>query len=382
IIIEQEEYLRNLPSLSRIVSTANSGQAYIELEFPLGIDITDTMIRVNNALSQVPSYPENVDEPRIQASAFSSNAFMFYRASPLPGNPRQLDIDLMRDFLRDNVKPRMVSVAGVSDVGVWGGADRQIQVLVDPARLAQRGISLTDVRTAIRARNSDRSGGEIESGKRRYLLRTVGRFDSLPELEQLILARRGDAIIRLADVASVTMSHAEKSVYAWINNNPVVFLGVQREPGSNVIDIKRNMIAEVAAINRDIMNPAGMEVQLFADDARYVQESVKNIWQNLILGALFATGVMYLFLRSLRSTLVGVIGIPICTIAAFLGLLLAERTINVISLAGIAFAIGMTLDNSIVVLESIEFEIKKGLSRFKAAVKGVQQVWPGYWLLR
>ena len=119
-----------------------------------------------------------------------------------------------------------------------------------------------------------------------------------------------------------------------------------------------------------------MEIQLIADDARYVQESVKNIWQNLILGALFATGVMYLFLRSARSTLVGVIGIPICTIAAFLGLLLAGRTINVISLAGIAFAIGMTLDNSIVVLESIEFEVKKGLSRFKAAVKGVQQVWP------
>ena len=376
IIIEQEEYLRNLPSLSRINASASTGQARIELEFPFGVDATEMLIRVNNALSQVSSYPENVDEPRIFASSFSGNAFMFYRASPLPGNPRQLDMDLMRDFLDDTVRPRMASVPGVSDIGVWGGADRQIQIEVDPARLAQRGITLEEVRTAIRNRNRDRSGGEIETGKRRYLIRTVGRFETLEELEQLILDRRGDVVIRLRDVATVKLDHGKKAGYSWIDDNPVIFLAVQREAGSNVIDIKRAMIEEVKAVNREIMNPAGMEVQLIADDARYVEESVQNVWQNLLLGALFATAVMYLFLRSVRATLIGVMGVPICTIAAFLGLLLMGRTVNVISLAGIAFAIGMTLDNSIVVLESIQWEMKKGVSRFRAAVNGVSQVWP------
>jgi len=376
IIIEQEEYLRNLPSMSRMISTANSNQARIELEFPLGIDITEMLVRVNNALSQVPSYPENVDEPRIQATSFSSNAFMFFQASPLPGNPRQLDMELMLDFLRDKVTPRMASVAGVSDIGIMGGTERQVQVLIDPARLAQRGLSLSDVRSAIRARNSDRSGGEIETGKRRYLLRTVGRFENLGELENLILARRGDAITRLADVASVKMSHAEKNGFAWFANDPGIMIIVRKEPGSNVIDIKNELLAEVEVINRDIMRPTGMELKLNGDDVRYVLASISNIWRSLILGALFASGVMFLFLRSFKSTLVGILGIPICTIAAFLGLLVAGRTINVISLAGIAFAIGMTLDNSIVVLESIQFEAKKGVGRFKAAVKGVQQVWP------
>jgi multidrug efflux pump subunit AcrB len=376
ILIEQEEYLRNLPNLSRIIATASSGQAEIELEFPFGTDITEMLIRVNNALSQVPAYPENVDEPRIYANSFSSNAFMFFSITPLPGNPRQLDMDLTLDFVEDNVKPRMARVPGVSEVNVYGGAERQVQILVDPARLAQRGLTLGDVREAIRSRNRDRSGGEIESGKRQYLLRTVGRFADVASLEELILARRGDAVIRLGDVARVRLDHFEKRALSGYNGEPNIFVSLRRESGSNVIDIKRAMVVEIEGINREVLQPAGMHIRLIADDVRYVQESIRNVWQNLILGALLATGVMYLFLRSARATVVGVIGIPICIIVAFLGLLLAGRTINVISLAGIAFAIGMTLDNSIVVLESIELERRRGAKAFKAAVDGVRQVWP------
>jgi multidrug efflux pump subunit AcrB len=376
ILIEQEEYLRNLPNLSRIIATASSGQAEIELEFPFGTDITEMLIRVNNALSQVPAYPENVDEPRIYANSFSSNAFMFFSITPLPGNPRQLDMDLTLDFVEDNVKPRMARVPGVSEVNVYGGAERQVQILVDPARLAQRGLTLGDVREAIRSRNRDRSGGEIESGKRQYLLRTVGRFADVASLEELILARRGDAVIRLGDVARVQLDHFEKRALSGYNGEPNIFVSLRRESGSNVIDIKRAMMVEMEGINRELLQPAGMRIRLIADDVRYVQESIRNVWQNLILGALLATMVMYLFLRSARATVVGVIGIPICIIVAFLGLLLAGRTINVISLAGIAFAIGMTLDNSIVVLESIELERRRGAKAFRAAVDGVRQVWP------
>ena len=116
ILIEQEDYLRNLPNLARIVATASTGSAEIELEFPLGTDITEMMIRVSNALSQVPSYPEDVDEPQIFASSFSSNAFMFYSVRPQDGNPRGIDMDLSLDFLRDTVRPQMASVAGVSEI--------------------------------------------------------------------------------------------------------------------------------------------------------------------------------------------------------------------------------------------------------------------------
>ncbi len=375
VLIEQEEYLRSLPNLQRLESSASSGRAVIELDFPFGVDMTQTLIRVNNALNQVPSYPENVDEPRVFASSFSANSFMYFAISPLPGNPRNLDMDMMRDFVEDNVRTRLSSVAGVSEVAVWGGAQRQVRILLDPVRLADRQLTILDVRNAIRVRNRDVSGGEIDSGKRRYLLRTVGRFDSVEDLNDLIIDRRGDALIRLSDIARVELDHFEIRNLSYFNEDRVIALAVSREAGSNVIDIKYAMLDAVERVKRDVLEPAGLTIHLMAEDAGYVEASVRNVWINLTLGAIFATGVMFLFLRSARATAVGVIGIPICTIAAFIGLLAAGRTINVISLAGVAFAIGMTLDNSIVVIESIELKRRQGLDRFRAAVEGVRSVW-------
>ena len=375
ILIEQEDYLRSLPNLQRLESSASRSQAVIELDFPFGVDITQTLIEVNNALNQVPSYPENVDEPRVFANSFSSNSFMFFGISPLPGNPRNIDMVMMQDFVVDNVRSRLSGVPGVSQVNISGGAERQIRILVDPIRLADRQLTILDVRNAIRARNRDVSGGDIDGGKRRYLLRTIGRFDSVSELQDLIIDRRNDSLIRLGDVASVELDHSEIQGYTYFNGAPILFTRINREAGSNVIDIKYAMLDAVERVNEDVLEPNGMQMSLIAEDAGYVEASVRNVWINLSLGALFATAVMFLFLRSGRATAVGVIGIPICTIAAFIGLLAAGRTINVISLAGVAFAIGMTLDNSIVVIESIELKRRQGLDRFRAAVEGVRSVW-------
>ncbi|MEM1176087.1 MAG: efflux RND transporter permease subunit [Pseudomonadota bacterium] len=375
ILVEQEEYLRNLPNLTRLESSASSGRGSIELDFPFGVDMTQTLIEVNNALNQVPSYPENVDEPSVTASSFSANSFMYYAITPLPGNPRGLDMDMMRDFLVDNVRTRLSGVPGVSNINIWGGAEKQIKVLVDAEQLADRELSILDVRNAIRERNRDVSGGQIDSGKRRYLLRTVGRFDSIGDLEDLIVSRRGDAVIRLGDVAIVELDHFDVRTMTFLDDRPSISMAVNREAGSNVIDIKYAMIDAVDAVRREVLLPAGMTIQLMSEDAGYVEASIANVWTNLGLGAVLAIGVMFLFLRSAKATAVGVIGVPICTIAAFIGLLATGRTINVISLAGIAFAIGMTLDNSIVVIEAIEAKRREGLERFQAAVEGVRSVW-------
>lgn len=376
ILIEQERYLRTVPNLKRMVSRAETGSAEVELEFPFGVDVNEALIRVSNALSQVPAYPENVDQPRLFSSSYSSNAFMYYSLTPLQGNPLNLDMDMIRDYADDYVRPRMERVQGVSQVGIGGGAERQIQVLVDPARLAQRGISLTDVRDAIRMRNRDTSAGDIDSGKRRYLLRMVGRFEQITELENMIVRQQGDVQVKLKDVATIALDHFEIRDFSFTNGERTLGLSVRREVGSNVIDIKTQMLDVVAQINKDMLAPNGLQLVLIGDDVRYVEDSVANVWSNLALGALLATIVMYLFLRSGRATLVGVMGIPICTIAAFLGLLAFDRTINVISLAGIAFAIGMTVDNTIVVLESIEQARRRGLDRIEGAIRGVRDVWP------
>ena len=375
ILIEQEEYLRRIPGLTRMIATARTGRAEIELEFPHGADINEALIRVNNAVSQVPAYPENVDEPRISASSFSTNSFMFFSVKPLPGNPAGLDIRKQRDFLEDNVRMFIERVPGVDSVGLFGGEDRQIRILVDPVRLAQRAIRLTDVRNAIRARNRDVSGGDLDFGKRRYLLRTRGRFDNIEQIENLVIARRGDAFIRLKDVGQVEQAAFEPRSFVYVNGEPVINLSVRRQSGANVIQIKRDMLAVVEELNRGLLRDNGMVMRLISEDVRYVETSVRIVSQSLLVGALLATLVLFLFLRSTSATLVGALGIPVCAVAAFLGLLISGRTMNVISLAGVAFAIGMTLDNSIVVLENIYKHMAGGKTRFRAALAGVREVW-------
>jgi multidrug efflux pump subunit AcrB len=376
IIIEQEEYLRRIPGLERITSRANTSSAEIELEFPLGIDINEVLILVNNALSQVPSYPENVDEPRISTSSVSDNPFMFFSVQPLPGNPQDIDIRTQQDFVEDFVRTRLEQVAGVSDVGVTGGGARQIKIMVDPAKLAERDIRLIDVRDAIRRRNRDVSGGDVDSGKRRYLLRTVGRFETVDDIRNLVIERRGNALIRLADVAVVSEGYAEIRNYAYTNSQPMIGMRMRKEVGANVVEVKAGVIKAVAELNEGLLAERGLALRLTSDDVVYVVEAVQVVWRNLLIGAVFATAVMFAFLRSGSATAIGALGIPICTIAAFLGLLITGRTINVISLAGVAFAIGMTLDNNIVVLENIYRHLAQGKSRLKAALDGVTEVWP------
>jgi len=376
IIIEQEEYLRRIPGLERITSRASTARAEIELEFPLGVDINEVLILVNNALTQVPSYPENVDEPRISTSSVSDNPFMFFNVRPLPGNPMGIDILTQQDFVEDHVRARLEQVPGVSDVGATGGGERQIRIEVDPRKLAERDLQLIDLRNAIRQRNQDVSGGDVNSGKRRFLVRTIGRFETLDEIRSLIIARRGDSLVRLADVANVTLAYAEIRSYAYAFSEPMIGMRLRKEVGANVVRVKAGVLAAMEEMNATILAERGMQVALGSDDVVYVVEAVQVVWRNLIIGAVLATLVMFLFLRSPGATLIGAVGIPICTIAAFLGLLLTSRTINVISLAGIAFAIGMTLDNNIVVLENIYRHLSMGKSRLKAALDGVTEVWP------
>jgi multidrug efflux pump subunit AcrB len=359
-----------------MTSGANSGQGWIELEFPQQVQMSDALVRVSNALSQVPGYPENVDQPSLYSSSYSDNAFLYFRLMPLHADPLALDMDMLRDFAEEQIRPELEKVPGVSAVNINGAPERQVQIHVDPARLAQRGISLQQVRQVIRERNQDASGGDLDSGKKRYLLRMVGRFDDLEQLRQLIIKREGQTEIRLQDVATVRLDHAENQDLSYSETGRTLILSVQREAGSNVIDIKRQILPLVKELNQQLLQTNGLQLELFSDDVRYVEASVQSAWINLLLGAALATLVLYVFLRNARITLIGVMGIPLCTLAAFAALMLFGRTINVISLAGIAFAIGMTIDNSIVVLESIDQARKRGLNRIDAAIRGVTDVWP------
>ena len=376
IIVEQEEFLRTLPHLQKMTSLANTGMAVVELEFALGTDINEVLIRTNNALSQVEDYPPNVDEPRILTSAFSDNWFIFYIAEPAEGNPLGIDIQNELDYLEDHVKTAIERVAGVSEVRIDGGMNRQVRIYIDPAKLAQRQITLSEFRQALLRRNRDVSGGDLDAGKRRYLVRTMGRFESIEEIENSVIARRDGELIYMRDLGYAEMTVAEQRNESRYNGKPGLMVSIKRQRGANIMEVADGVAAAVNDnINPNLMDPRGLYLRFLHADTIYINKAVGVIASNLVLGALLALGVLYLFLRSASSTFIGAIGIPVCTIAAFLGLLVTGRTINVISLSGVAFAIGMTLDNSIVVLENIQRHRRMGKDRFDAALAGVREVW-------
>jgi multidrug efflux pump subunit AcrB len=232
------------------------------------------------------------------------------------------------------------------------------------------------VRSALRSRNRDVSGGDMDFGKRRYLVRTVGRFDSIDELNELIIAERDGAFIKLADVGHAELGKEEIRNYAYAGGNRTLSMRVNKQSGSNVVEVLDAVLAEVEDLNAGIVGERGMKVTLSSEDVRYIKSSVRTVFTNLLIGALLATAVLWWFLRSVPATLIGALGIPICTLAAFLGLSLTGRTINVISLAGVAFAIGMTLDNRIVALENISRHLAMGKRRYQATLDGITEVWP------
>ncbi|WP_415882828.1 efflux RND transporter permease subunit [Neptuniibacter sp. QD72_48] len=375
ILLEQERHLRTLPNLAFMESIASTGKAEIILEFPPKTNLDQAMIKVTNALNQVAGYPDNVDQPSVRISSFSANPFLYFSVVPEAGNPFNLDMDMTSDFIDRQVRPVMERVPGVSQVSMRGKTERQIQIHIEPDQLAQRGLSMADVKSAIQTRNRDISAGDIEEGKRRYLLRTQGRFNDLEELSNLIIRHENGVSTYLKDVADIKLDHYETNGVAYVAGERAITLGVRREPSANVIQIKQDMLQAVEELHRDVLKPNGMRIELIGDDVRYVEASIKSVVLNLCLGALLASLVLYVFMRSGRATLFCLLGLPVCTIAAFIGLMMFGRSINVISLAGITFAIGMTLDNSIVVLESIEQKLRQGMDRIESAIAGVKEVW-------
>jgi multidrug efflux pump subunit AcrB len=375
ILVEQEEYLQNVRNLDRMTSTASMGRAEIKMEFVLGADMGEALVRVNNALSQVPGYPENVDQPRLISAASTDDPFIFYTISEIPDSAVGQPVFEQFDFLEDNFINALERVPGVAQITLFGGSNREVRIAVDPARLAARQLTMREVREAIRARNRDVSGGDIDTGKRRYVVRTVGRFDSMEALNNTIIAERSGHPVRLRDVGEATMDLAELRGKGYLNLDRSVVFMVRRDPGANVIEVKEQVSAAVRQLNQQMLARRGLVATLYADDVGYVVDAVKVVQKNLVLGGLLACLVLFLFLRNIYPTLLGALGVPICAIGALIGLLLMGRTVNVISLAGVAFALGMTLDNSIVVLENIYRQRLAGFSPVEASLRGVREMW-------
>ena len=375
IIDEQEKHLKSLVGLVEMKSLSQTGRGQVYLSFQTGADLQEILVRTSNALQQVSSYPEDVDQPVIKTVNVSDRPIAWFVLQPLPGMEDKVNVYQYRDFAEDKIQSRFERVPGVSDSEVRGGSRLEVHVTFNPDALAERGLSVFALREALRRQNHNVSGGDFDEGKRRYIIRTQGEFRSIEDIKNTILAQVNGRAIYTKDVAEVTVDYDELRDYVRHNGLAGIAINARRELGSNILTVMKELKKVQADLNENLLHPLGMHLVQTADTTEYITRSIDMVQINLVVGGIFATLILLLFLRSLYSTLVIAIAIPISVIGAFLVITVMGRTINVIMLAGMAFAVGMVVDASIIVLENIYSHKQMGKPTRQAAVEGASEVW-------
>ena len=376
IIDEQEEQLKSLEGLEKMFSSSSDSIGTITLRFFVGTDIDAAILKVSNRLEQVPNYPDDVDKPVLRTQPAEANAAAWFALEPAEGEDAfDGDISTLWDLTDDFIVPEFERIPGVASSNIFGGREREMRVVVDPAKLAARQITLNQLGAALDRENRNYSGGDFYEGKRRYVVRTVGEYRSPSDIGDVVIAVREGVPVYLKDVGYAVLDHRKAVDRVFGMNGQVIALNVVKQPGSNVLEVMAQVKSAVVRLNAERLNPMGLRLTQIHDETEYVNSAIALVQNSLLIGAALAVTVLLLFLRSGTSTLVIGVAIPISLIGTFLLMSLFGRTINVISLAGLAFAVGMAVDNSIVVLENIYRHRQMGKSRGTAAVDGAKEVW-------
>lgn len=393
---EQEEELKNVSNLKRMVSTTRAGESEITLEFYLGTDIGRALSDVDDALRQVGDYPDDVEAPTRKSAeggdASSAIAWIIIDLDP-EARAKHPDFDITTLFydLDREMKPALERVDGVAEVNIYGGRDREVRVKVDPLRLAQRGLNHLDVARALQEENEDASAGSIDESKREYRIRLIGRFTRVEQVLDTIVSYGAGGPVYVRDVAEVEIGYEKQRGFIRSFGEPAIAVNCIRQTGANVVEVMAGVRAALEDVKATVLPalggytiqpdgtrlPVGPDLRLkqVYDETVYIDSAVSLVTDNLWVGGILAAGVLLIFLRSVVATGVISLAIPISVIGTFLVMLAFGRTLNVISLAGLAFAVGMVVDNAIVVLENIDRRMSLGESPAVAAYRGTKEMW-------
>lgn len=371
IIEPQEKVLRGLPGMTELTAKAQRSRGEITITFQVGMDMQRGLLEVLNRLNRVPFYPEDVEEPVISSVGGNSRAIAWFILKPLPGNDRH--IASYQDFIEEVVQTRFERVPGVALSEVRGGRENEVRITFDPYKAASLGIQLPKVAVLAGGAN-DVSAGSADVGKRRYTIRFAGKYD-LDELGNMVLEWREGHPIRLRDVAEVRLAQVDRSSFVIQNGEAAMAVNAHRENGVNVLEVMEQLRIAGDELREGPLKRAHLSFEQVYDETIYIDRSIDLVRTNLGLGIVLAVGVLWWFLRRFRATLMVAVAIPVTILASFIILDAAGRTLNVISLAGLAFAVGMVLDAAIVVLENIVRLRENGKQSDEAALLGTSQVW-------
>lgn len=390
IVEKQEEKLQGVANLVQMTSVSSQNSGRVRLEFAVGTDPDDAVREVSDKLRQVQSYPPNVDQPVVEASDPENRDYISWivlegGTGAVGPDGQPFDIRTLQDFAEDRIKPRLERVPGVSEVGVLGGRERELQVRFEAERLAQRGLVVDDLVSALVAANRNASAGTVREAKSEVAVRAVGQFESPEAVGAVVVAMQGGRAVRVSDLADVVVTYKKPTGFVRSSGAPVIAINVQQEVGSNIVEVMRGVRAAIEQLNaeggvlatesarRGLARP--LSLRMVYDQTTYIDDALELVRTNIWQGGLLALLVLFAFLRSWRALLIIGVSIPISIVGTVVVLLALGRTVNVISLAGLAFAVGMLVDNSIVVLENIWRHMERGKTAMRAAIDATTEVW-------
>ena len=371
IIEPQEDVLRGLPGMTKLLAKAQEGRGEITITFFAEMDLRRALVEVINRLNQVPSYPDDVDEPTISTIGGNARAIAWFVIKPKEGKDK--DISGYKTYIEEVVQARFERVPGVARSEIYGGREREIRITFDPHKTASLGVQIPAATTILSA-GTDVSGGFIDIGKREYSLRYAGKY-RIEDISGLVVDWRDGYPVYLRDIAVVEERLVDRDSFVINNGDPSIAVNAQRETGVNVLQVMAGLQEAVKELATGPLAKADLSIKQVYDETTYIDRSIEMLTGNLAMGIVLAIVVLWWFLRRLRATLVVAVSIPVCLLASFIVLEITGRTLNVISLAGLAFAVGMVLDASIIVLENIVRLREEGKDIDMASLLGADQVW-------
>ena len=357
-----------------ISSVSRAGLSDVIMEFAWGTDMDFAAIDVREQLAQL-ALPGGAEDPILLRFDPALDPIMRISVgSAAPGDVELADQAGLRLLADQSIKQRLESIDGVAAAIVAGGVEEEIQINVDQSRAALLGISLSQIASRLQRENVDVTGGSIADGAAEYVVRVLARFADLDEIGRIVVGEVGDVQVRLQDLAEVRSGYQEQSTITRTNRRPSVEIAIHKEAAANTVAVAQAVNTRLGEVEEELAGVVDVELRVVSDQSRFIEQSIRDVIQAAVLGGVLAIAVLYLFVRRLRSTLVVGLAIPISVIASFFLMFLGGVSLNIMSLGGLALGIGMLVDSSIVVLESIDRHRVAGADRVTAARTGGAEV--------
>lgn len=372
IIEPQENVLRQVPGVVEMTSNISQGFGRVSLTFEVGSNMQEAMINVINALNQTPPRPLDANEPFINVGGGRGTpnlASLLIRMAP--DNP-DTDFAKYQKLIDDIVEPRLRQITGVGSVQLQSRRPKELHILFDPYRAAALGITLEQLRNTL-SRAADISGGTANVGRRQYMVRFIGQYT--PEnLGDLIVTYNDGRPVYINELADVSVSSAEVQGFTKRNGYPAYYMTIEGTFDANTVTVLNGVNRAIDELNAGALKEAGLVMDLSFDASIHIKRAILLVKGNLAIGVLLALVILFAFLRSFRATLMIASTIPVALLIAFFSLEAMGRTLNVISLAGLAFAVGLVLDAAIIVQENIVRLLQQGSGLRQAIEEGTGQV--------